>query len=153
MRYPNRKLSARYPTDLKAWQALKTHYRDTMRAKSLHDLFKRDKKRAQRYTLATGDLTLDYSKNHVNATTRKQLVRLAREAGVQAAIQAMFAGNAINVTEDRSVLHTALRAKMSDHGRARDRRGYRGPGRRSTRSRISSARFTWARYVAIAASV
>ena len=114
MAYLNRKFSARYPTDLKAWQALKAHYRDTMRSKTLRDLFARDKDRAKKYSLTTGDLTLDYSKNHVNATTRRQLVRLAREAGVARAIEAMFAGEAINETEGRSVLHTALRAKMSD---------------------------------------
>ena len=114
MAYLNRKLSARYPTDLKAWQALKAHYRDTMRSKTLRDLFTRDKDRAKKYTLATGDLTLDYSKNHVNATTRKLLVRLAKEAQVAAAIEAMFSGERINVTENRSVLHAALRAKMSD---------------------------------------
>ncbi len=112
--YTDRKLSARYPTDLGAWQALKAHYRDSMRAKSLEALFSRDKERAGRFTLTAGDLTLDYSKNHVNATTRKLLVRLAREAQVPAAIEAMFAGERINVTESRSVLHVALRAKMSD---------------------------------------
>ena len=101
MAYLNRKLPARYPTDLKAWQALKAHYRDTMRKKSLRDLFARDKDRAKKYTLTAGDLTLDYSKNHVNATTRKQLVRLAREAGVAQAIEAMFAGDPINETEGR----------------------------------------------------
>ena len=86
--YAHRKLSARYPTDLSAWKALRKHYRETMRSKSLRDLFVRDKDRAKKYTLTTGDLTLDYSKNHVNATTRKQLVRLAREAGVAQAIEA-----------------------------------------------------------------
>jgi glucose-6-phosphate isomerase len=112
--YSHRKLSARYPTDLAAWQALKKHYRESMRSKSVKSLFSRDKERARKFTLTAGDLTLDYSKNHLNATTRKLLVRLAREAEVPAAIEAMFAGEKINVTENRSVLHTALRAKMSD---------------------------------------
>jgi glucose-6-phosphate isomerase len=112
--FTHRKLSARYPTDLGAWQALKTHYRETMRAKNLKALFSRDKDRAARFTLTAGNLTLDYSKNHVNATTRKLLVRLAKEAQVPEAIEAMFAGEKINITENRSVLHTALRAKMSD---------------------------------------
>ena len=76
MDYARRKLSARYPTDLGAWQALKTHYRDSMRTKSLQALFSRDRGRARRFTLTAGDLTLDYSKSHVNATTRKLLVRL-----------------------------------------------------------------------------
>jgi glucose-6-phosphate isomerase len=112
--YVHRKLSARYPTDLGAWRALTSHYRDSMRAKDLRSLFSRDKKRVEKYTLTAGDLTLDYSKNHLNATTRRLLVRLAKEAGVPAAIEAMFAGEKINVTENRSVLHAALRAKMSD---------------------------------------
>ena len=85
MDFPHRKFSARYPTDLGAWQALKKHYRDSMRTKDLRSLFTRDKKRAARFTLTAGDLTLDYSKNHVNATTRKLLVRLAKEAQVPAA--------------------------------------------------------------------
>ena len=113
-RYTHRKLSARYPTDLNAWQALKVHYRDSMRSKSLKDLFARDKQRAEKFTLEAGDLTLDYSKNHLNATTRRLLLRLAKEAQVPAAIEALFAGEKINATEDRSVLHAALRAKMSD---------------------------------------
>ena len=114
MDYLQRQLSARYPTDLKAWQALKTHHRDTLRTKTLRELFARDKERAEKFTLVAGDLTLDYSKTHINATTRKLLTRLAKEAQVPAAINAMFSGEKINVTEDRSVLHTALRAKMSD---------------------------------------
>jgi glucose-6-phosphate isomerase len=85
-----------------------------VRAKSLKALFSRDRERAAKFTLTAGDLTLDYSKNHVNATTRKLLVKLAKEAQVAAAIEAMFAGERINVTENRSVLHAALRAKMSD---------------------------------------
>jgi glucose-6-phosphate isomerase len=113
-RYFHRKLSARYPTDLNAWQALKVHYRDSIRSKTLKDFFSRDKQRAGHFTLVAGDLALDYSKTHVNATTRRLLVRLAKEAQVPAAIGAMFAGEKINATEDRAVLHTALRAKMSD---------------------------------------
>ena len=113
-RYTDRKLSARYPTDLKAWQALKAHYRESMRAASLKALFARDKGRAEGYSLQANDLLLDYSKNHVNATTRKLLIRLAKEAAVPAAIEAMFAGDVINQTERRSVLHVALRSKISD---------------------------------------
>jgi glucose-6-phosphate isomerase len=112
--YTHRKLSARYPSDLGAWKALKIHYRDSMRAKSLESLFSRDRGRAAKFTLTAGELTLDYSKNHLNATTRKLLVRLAKEAQVPAAVKAMFAGDTINVTENRAVLHAALRAKMSD---------------------------------------
>ena len=112
--YTERKLSARYPTDLAAWKALAKHYREDMRDRTLCELFARDKKRAGRFTLEAGDLCLDYSKNHVNSTTRRLFARLARQADVPAAIAAMFAGERINGTEDRSVLHAALRAKLSD---------------------------------------
>ncbi|MDJ0908311.1 MAG: glucose-6-phosphate isomerase [Woeseiaceae bacterium] len=112
--YSDRKLSARYPTDLKAWSELKAHYRDSMRSRHLRDLFGRDRKRTERYTLEAGELVLDYSKSHLNTTTQKLLVKLANEAGVSAAIEAMFSGERINATEDRSVLHGALRSKISD---------------------------------------
>ena len=112
--YLERKLTSRYPTDLKAWQSLKAHYRHDIRHRSLSDLFKRHKGRASRLTLTAGDLTLDYSKNHVTSKTLKLFAQLARQAGVPAAIEAMFAGEPINATEGRSVLHVALRSKISD---------------------------------------
>jgi glucose-6-phosphate isomerase len=112
-RYTDRKLSARYPADLDAWRALKEHYA-SMRSKALRKLFERDPGRAARCTLEAGELALDYSKTHVNATTWRLFGRLAREAGVPGAIEAMFAGARINQTEDRSVLHVALRAKNAD---------------------------------------
>ena len=112
--YPGRQMSARYPTDLRSWTALRDHYRHQMHHRTLRELFARDGKRAARFVATAGDLTLDYSKNHVTATTRKLLVRLAKEAGVPAAIEAMFTGEPINVTEDRAALHVALRSKISD---------------------------------------
>ena len=112
-KYTDRKLTARYPIDLKSWQALKSHHAD-MRTREIAHLFSRDASRAERFSLTAGNLTLDYSKNFVNATTRKLFSRLAKEAGVPAAIEAMFSGEAINKTEGRSVLHTALRSKISD---------------------------------------
>jgi len=112
--YTDRKLSAAYPTDLPAWKKLSKHYRDDMRERHLRDLFSRDKKRAEKFGLQAGDLKLDYSKNHLNSTTLKLLAQLARQADVTAAIKAMFAGDEINKTEGRSVLHVALRAKIAD---------------------------------------
>ncbi|MCG8370669.1 MAG: glucose-6-phosphate isomerase, partial [Proteobacteria bacterium] len=112
--YPERRLSARYPTDLPAWRKLNEHYRDKMWQKHLRDLHARDRKRAVRFSARAGDLALDYSKTHVDATTKRLLVRLAKQAGVAAAIEAMFAGEKINKTEDRPVLHVALRSKISD---------------------------------------
>lgn len=111
---PERKLSSRFPVDLPAWQKLKTHHRDTMGKARIRDLFARDKKRVERFTLDSGDLHLDLSKNLVNATTHKLLTSLAKQAGVPSAVEAMFAGERINLTEDRSVLHVALRSKLSD---------------------------------------
>ncbi len=112
--YTDRKLSARYPTDLAAWKSLAKHYRDEMRERTLRQMFARDAKRAERFSVTANDLTLDYSKTHVNSKTRRLLAQLARQAGVAAAIEAMFAGERINRTENRSVLHVALRAKISD---------------------------------------
>ena len=113
MSYLDRKLSARYPTDLSAWKKLKDHAKE-MRAKHLSDLFSRDKQRAATYVLEAGDVSLDFAKNHVSKSTLKLLDQLAKQADVPDAIAAMFAGEKINKTEDRSVLHVALRAKMSD---------------------------------------
>jgi glucose-6-phosphate isomerase len=113
-RKPDGRLTTGYPADLASWQALKSHFREDMKSRSLPELFARDKKRFERYTLQSGDLLLDYSKNFISATTRKLLLRLAREANVAAAIESMFAGEAINTTEARPALHVALRAKISD---------------------------------------
>jgi len=60
--YTDRKLSARYPTDLAAWQALAKHYRESMQKKTLRELFARDKQRPQNFSLEAGDLLLDSSK-------------------------------------------------------------------------------------------
>ncbi|WP_231892494.1 glucose-6-phosphate isomerase [Woeseia oceani] len=111
---PQTKLSARYPLDLPVWQELKDHYRTKMKRADMRDMFKCDKRRVERFTLDAGDLHLDYSKNLINAETQKLLARLTCEAGVPAAIESMFTGKELNITEERSVLHVALRSKMSD---------------------------------------
>jgi len=85
-----------------------------MRGHSLSELFAKEAKRPDRFTVAAGKLVLDYSKTHVTPTTRKLFGQLARGAAVPAAISAMFSGARINETEDRSVLHVALRSKISD---------------------------------------
>ena len=66
------------------------------------------------FSIEAGNLTLDYSKNHVSSTTCKLFTRLAKEAGVPHAIEAMFSGEIINQTEGRPALHAALRSKISD---------------------------------------
>ena len=90
------------------WQALKEE-RKAWKALHLRTLFAKDKKRAERFSLQLDDLLLDYSKNLVRPQTLRLLVRLAKEAGVEALRDAMFAGEKINLTEGRAVLHTALR--------------------------------------------
>ncbi len=85
-----------------------------MHNKTLRDLFARDKERPENFSLEAGDLLLDSSKTHINKTTSKLLTRLAKDADVPAAISAMFAGDVINATEERAVLHVALRSKISD---------------------------------------
>src|SRR3954464_6052860 len=92
-----------------AWQALADHY-DTMRGLQLRDLFADDPARGERMTAEAAGVYLDYSKNRVNAETLKLLVELAQQAGLRARIDAMFTGEKINVTENRAVLHVALRA-------------------------------------------
>ena len=109
-----KELSARYPTDLPSWKALRKHYRADMKSKRLPDLFRRNQRRFSGYSLAGADLFLDYSKNFLNSKTKQLLVRLAQECAVPDAIEAMFGGDKINNTEDRSVLHVALRSKLSD---------------------------------------
>ncbi|MEW5768869.1 MAG: glucose-6-phosphate isomerase [Pseudomonadota bacterium] len=91
------------------WTALKTE-RKAWNALHLRDLFKKDKQRFARFSLALDDeLLLDYSKNLIRPQTLKLLLKLAKEAGVEALRDAMFAGERINHTEGRAVLHTALR--------------------------------------------
>ncbi len=106
-------LSTRYPTDLPAWKKLKDHYRD-IKSRTLGELFSKDQNRFVSFSVQGGDLLLDYSKNFLSTETKKLLVQLARDASVEETRDAMFAGQHINATEDRAVLHVALRSKLSD---------------------------------------
>ena len=92
-----------------AWQALADHY-ETMRGLQLRTLFADDPARGERMTAEAAGVYLDYSKNRVNEETLKLLIELAQQAGLRARIDAMFGGEKINVTENRAVLHVALRA-------------------------------------------
>ncbi len=98
--------------DLPAWQALWDHFAS---AKEVHmrELFEQDPERAERYWLEVGGLKLDYSKNRITDETLKGLMELAKQAGVQERKKAMFAGKKINETENRSVLHVALRNRTN----------------------------------------
>ena len=96
-------------TKLKSWKSLSTQ---SKQVKKLHlrDLFAKDPKRGERLALEAAGLYLDYSKNRVTDQSLKALFQLAKETGLRAKIDAMFSGEKINITENRAVLHTALRA-------------------------------------------
>ena len=96
-------------TQRPAWKALAAHYK-RVRKLHLRDLFAKDPKRGERMTAEAAGLFLDYSKNRVTAQTLKLLFRLAKESGLQERRGAMFKGEKINITENRAVLHVALRA-------------------------------------------
>jgi glucose-6-phosphate isomerase len=92
-----------------AWQALEAHYQD-LRDIHLRDLFAGDPRRGERLTAEAVGLYFDYSKHRIADETVRLLVRLAEECGLHERIDAMFRGEKINVTEQRAVLHVALRA-------------------------------------------
>jgi glucose-6-phosphate isomerase len=92
-----------------AWKSLAAHYQN-VRELHLRKLFADDPKRGERMTAEAVGLYLDYSKNRITDETLKLLVKLADESGLRERIDAMFGGEKINLTENRAVLHTALRA-------------------------------------------
>jgi glucose-6-phosphate isomerase len=92
-----------------AWQALQKHHRE-IAGLTLHDLFAADPERGEKFTAEGVGLFLDYSKNRITGETVCLLLGLAAQAGLRDRIDAMFRGDKINITENRAVLHTALRA-------------------------------------------
>jgi glucose-6-phosphate isomerase len=92
-----------------AWKSLATHYRKVSKL-HMRTLFAKDPKRGERMALEAVGLYLDYSKNRVTDETLRLLIRLAEESGLRGRIDAMFRGEKINITENRAVLHVALRA-------------------------------------------
>jgi glucose-6-phosphate isomerase len=100
--------AAKQLRSLPAYQELATHY-DQIAAVHLRDLFASDPERGTRMTADAAGIHLDYSKNRITDETLRLLVELAAQASVAARRDAMFAGEHINVTEDRAVLHVALR--------------------------------------------
>jgi glucose-6-phosphate isomerase len=96
------------PTSTKAWSDLSTHYAD-MHKIHLRDLFKENPDRFSQFSKKSGDILFDYSKNNINEQTITLLFTMANECGLKNAIEAMFNGEKINRTENRSVLHVALR--------------------------------------------
>jgi glucose-6-phosphate isomerase len=96
------------PTTTAAWQSLQQHYSDIKNEK-MKQLFAQDAERFNKFSLCATDLVFDYSKNIITSQTMQLLLQLANECKLPDAIKAMFAGDKINVTENRAVLHTALR--------------------------------------------
>ena len=96
-------------TERRTWKALEAHHRQ-VRDLHLRQLFADDPKRGERFTAEAAGVFLDYSKNRITDETIKLLVRLAEESALRERIDAMFRGDKINLTEQRAVLHVALRA-------------------------------------------
>jgi glucose-6-phosphate isomerase len=107
-------VTSKAPVDQsKAWKSLASH---SLKLKELHlrDLFKEDPKRGEKMTVEAEGIYLDYSKNRVTNETITLLLELAEECGLRKRIDAMFGGDKINITEDRAVLHVALRAPKGE---------------------------------------
>nr|WKN39923.1 glucose-6-phosphate isomerase [Tunicatimonas sp. TK19036] len=101
------------PTQTTAWSALNDHF-SKMKDVHMRTLFQEDPQRFSRFSLKFEDILLDFSKNRISEETHKLLLDLAKECKLSDAIQAMFSGDAINQTEDRAVLHVALRNRSND---------------------------------------
>jgi len=96
-------------TERPAWKALGKHY-EQVKGTHLRDLFAEDPNRGERFSVQAEGLYLDYSKNRITQETIPLLVKLAEDCGLRGKIDAMFRGEKINITENRAVLHVALRA-------------------------------------------
>ncbi|MDP5026717.1 MAG: glucose-6-phosphate isomerase [Flavobacterium sp.] len=106
-------LSKVNPSQTEAWHKLQSHF-EKMQQISMKELFASDTNRAENFHIQWNDFLIDYSKNIVDEQTLDLLLNLANEVHLKEAISSYFEGDLINQTEDRAVLHTALRAKESD---------------------------------------
>ena len=97
------------PTTTQAWFVLKKHFEEEMSRRQMKDLFAADPNRFESYSIKEANILFDYSKNIISDKTIQLLFQLAKECGLDNAIEAQFSGKAINETENRAVLHTALR--------------------------------------------
>ena len=97
------------PSSTAAWKAIQEHF-ETMKSVSMKKMFQEDPSRASKFHIQWNDFLIDYSKNRINQETMDLLVNLANEVHLKEAIAAYFEGETINRTENRAVLHTALRA-------------------------------------------
>ena len=100
------------PTERKAWQALRQHHEE-MKNVHMRDLFKQDPQRFSKFSLKFNDIFLDFSKNRITEKTLGLLYDLARESDLAGWTEKMFTGQKINTTEDRAVLHVALRNRSN----------------------------------------
>jgi len=100
------------PTETSAWKKLQAHYTE-MQKVSMTAMFQADDSRTEKFNLKWNDFLVDYSKNIINQETVDLLLELANETGLKSAISDYFGGTIINQTENRAVLHTALRAAAS----------------------------------------
>lgn len=100
------------PTTTKAWKELKKHFAD-FNGTTIKELFEKDSNRFNKYSLTFEDILVDFSKNRVDDKTLTLLQQLAEECKLQEAIESQFTGEAINKTEDRPVLHVALRNRSN----------------------------------------
>ncbi len=100
-------------TKLPAWKELSSHY-DSIKIQHMRDMFDESPDRFKEFSVHLEDLFLDYSKNRITAETMILLCNLAREAGVEKVRRSMFKGEKINTTENRAVLHTALRNRSNN---------------------------------------
>ncbi len=100
------------PTETKAWLKLQLHF-ETMKSNSIKEMFQNDTERAEKFHIQWNDFLVDFSKNNINQQTLNLLLELADEVNLNDAISSYFNGEEINQTENRAVLHTALRAPQS----------------------------------------
>ena len=101
------------PTNTSAWKKLEELYQETKNT-HMREWFEADHQRSEKYSIRWNDLYFDYSKNRIDEKVMEALFELADECGVSEAIESMFSGDKINATENRAVLHTAMRRPVSD---------------------------------------
>lgn len=100
------------PTETNSWQKLTQHFQE-IQSNTLKKYFK-DEHRKDDFSITSGDLFVDFSKNRIDKETLRLLLELAKEVGLKEAIESQFSGEIINVTENRAVLHTALRSNSDE---------------------------------------
>lgn len=101
------------PTETASWKKLQKHF-DELQHVTMQEMFKDDASRTDKFNIKWNDFLIDYSKNNINQETMTLLQELANEVGLKEAIAGYFGGEIINKTENRAVLHTALRAKETE---------------------------------------